>query len=540
MIEIIYSSGQEIIDTVASDSCIDISDVTDGNRHTVSITARSDISLNRATVPLRETFGRNDLVMTNGYQSWTETKEFVPGEHLNDLTWLPKKVESIYHFRSYGSQAFMPMDRNELTGFDFSYVKGEDPLFIGSYNMKNAYLVIRFRLTTGMIILESDVSGKVLKAGETFTLFDYVLTDDPSGKEYFDSFYPASDRKIFGYTSWYNHYQNINEEKINDALDKSDPRFDLFQIDDGFETHVGDWLDIDQEKFPEGLKSVVDRIHEKGMMAGIWLAPLVCETVSKTAEEHPDWIARNDAGEPIYAGSNWSGFMPLDLNKFEVVEYVRSVLRKYVELEFDFFKLDFLYACNLKPLTGHTRAETSEFIYSLIRDELKGKLILGCGAILSNAAEKFDYCRIGPDVSLTFDDVIYMRMFHAERISTRVTIKNTIFRSMLNGHFFMNDPDVFLLRDNTKLTVHQRISLSKINALFGSLLMTSDDIASYNDKKVKVLTDVLDLFYNGKVISYKREKMNIIVEYELRGDKGMFVYNSVTGTIIRRKNENGE
>ena len=533
MIEIQYRRQGKKYDVIASDENIEINDIEIGGRRTVTVKALSEIRLDKASIPLEDSFGADDLIMANGYQSWTETEEFTASEHLNDLRRIPKAINARYHFRAYGSQVFANVQNDELVGFDFSYVKGDDPLFIGSFNSGNAYLMIRFLRRSRMIILQSDVAGKVIGAGEEFTLFDYVKAED--GKDYFNSFHPVSSKKLFGYTSWYNHYQNINEEKIEDALDHADSRFDLFQIDDGFETHVGDWLYPDRKKFPNGLSGIIERIHEKGMMAGIWLAPLIAETESDLFRTHQDWIPHESSGDPVYAGCNWSGFCPLDLNKREAVEYIRRVLRKYVDLGFDFFKLDFLYAANLKPLHGCTRAETTEYIYQLIREELKGKLILGCGAILSNAAEKFDYCRIGPDVSLTFDDVMYMRLFHSERISTKVTIRNTIYRSMLNGRFFMNDPDVFLLRDNIKLTSDQRISLAGINALFGSMLMTSDDIGEYRKKKAAALEHALNLFYNGKVISYERQGRYILVNFELDGVPASFRYDTIKGLIIRDK-----
>lgn len=534
MVEITYTKDGSDIDIVSSDENVEISSAQKDGRYTVSVKALSDIELKRARILLGASFSNDDLILANGYQSWTQTEEFSHKEHLNDLARLPKAINDRYHFKSYGSQYFIPMTEKEILGFDFSYVKGGDPLFIGSFNYRNAYLIIHFLRKSGMIILESDVEGRELKTGETFTVFDYITAED--GEDYFGSFHPVSSKKLFGYTSWYNYYQDINDVKINKALEETDPRFDLFQIDDGFETFVGDWMDVDSEKFPEGLKGIIDRIHEKKMMAGIWLAPLVAETDSKVMKEHPDWIAKVN-GKPIYAGSNWSGFCPLDLNDPEAIDYIKAVLEHYSSLGFDFFKLDFLYAADMKPLRGKTRAETTEFIYDLIRKELKDKIILGCGAVLSNAAERFDYCRIGPDVSLSFDDAPYMKMFHPERISTKVTIKNTIYRSMLNGHFFMIDPDVFLLRDDIKLTSDQRISLAGINALFGSVMMTSDNIGEYSDRKKTALEHALNLFYNGKVISYEREGRYIDIRYELRGVPGAFLYDTEKGMIIRKKTE---
>ena len=146
-------------------------------------------------------------------------------------------------------------------------------------------------------------------------------------------------------------------------------------------------------------------------------------------------------------------------------------------------KLDFLYAAALPNYEGKSRCQVQDEAYQLLRTTLKNKVILGCGANIINSYEHFDYLRIGPDVSLEFDDVFYMRMFHRERISTKVTIQNTIYRSFMNNHLFGNDPDVFLLRDdNIKLSKAQREALSKLNALFGSLLFTSDNIATFSLK----------------------------------------------------------
>ena len=60
-----------------------------------------------------------------------------------------------------------------------------------------------------------------------------------------------------GYTTWYNYYPNINEKIVTDdleALSKVDADIDIFQIDDGYQTNVGDWLSVDQKKFPCGMK----------------------------------------------------------------------------------------------------------------------------------------------------------------------------------------------------------------------------------------------------------------------------------------------
>ena len=180
-----------------------------------------------------------------------------------------------------------------------------------------------------------------------------------------------------------------------------------------------------------------------------------------------------------------------------------------------------------------TRSQTQREAYQFLRDVLKDKLILGCGANIANSIDIFDYLRVGPDVSLEFDDVAYMRMFHRERISTKVTIQNTIYRSFFNQRLFANDPDVFLLRDgNITLSAQQRKSLIKINALFGSLLMTSDNIASYNADQNKVLQESLDIFRSGEVISYESISNKIKVIYKVNNVQHELLYDTKKGVLL--------
>ncbi len=506
-----------------------------GKRFKLGIAALDEITLKSAVIE-EGSFAPEAPVIANGFQSWTETREFGPGEFLNDLRKVPGFLEKRYNFKAYGSQAFLKPQAGVLTAFDWAQLKGDEPAFFGSFNGANAWLIIAFDRNSGRITLSSDVDGRVLKKDEGFTVFDYMKDED--GEEYFASFTPRTKRKLFGYTSWYNHYENINEETVAGALEKADARLELFQIDDGYETRVGDWLDVDKKKFPGGLEPVLDKIHEKGMLAGIWLAPFAAARSSRLFAEHPGWIARDGSGAPIGAGGNWGGFCPLDMDVKEARDYVSGCLKHYADMGFDFFKLDFIYAASIKRMRGRTRAETAEQACSLLREALGDKLILACGATLSNCAGRFDYCRIGPDVSLSFDDAFYMRRLHPERVSTRVTLVNTIYRSPMDGRMFLNDPDVFLLRNsNIRLTKDQRKALTVINALFGSLFMTSDDGSDYDEESKALLEEAFAVFKRGRVISYERQGGVIAIECELDGIRRSIRYDFINGRLTKQGGE---
>ena len=266
---------------------------------------------------------------------------------------------------------------------------------------------------------------------------------------------PRTREPLAGYTSWYNRYQNISEESIGQDLRGCAGRLqpgDLFQIDDGWEPAVGDWLEPDPRKFPGGMGAMADAIHKRASGPGCGWPPSWRRRAPPLAE-HPDWLLQVD-GKPWYCGSNWGGFYALDIDHPEVVAYLEEVFRRvFDEWGFDLVKLDFLYAA--APFGSETETRGGRMIRAmeLLRELCGDKLILGCGVPVMPAFGLVDYCRIGCDVGLDWDDKPHMRLAHRERVSTRQAIGNTIFRRQLNGRAWLNDPDVFFLReDNLKLS----------------------------------------------------------------------------------------
>ena len=504
-------------------------------RTTIVLNAKRPLTLVTSSFEVPYPFYQEDLIFVNGYQSWTDTKEYMLSEYIHDLKKVPAFLRNIFHFDNYGDAWFMDYQKDNFHSFTYSYRKKKDGScdLIGSLNEENAFLIIHYKKLEEVISIRSDCGTR--RVDDSFCLYDFVEYQGSCRevlRKYFDNYGTCSAPKVRGYTSWYLHYQNINEEKILTALDGIDSEnFDLFQIDDGYESFVGDWMDIDPEKFPHGLKKIVDKIHAKGLKAGIWLAPFVCETKSRIFKEHPDWLYRKD-GKEVFAGSNWSGDVVLDIRLPEVQEYIKRCLLYYMDLGFDFFKLDFLYAAALIDEEDHTRAEIMRAGMKGLREVLKDKQILGCGVPLSSAFNLVDYCRIGPDVSLIFDDVFYMRKMHRERISTKVTLQNTIFRAHMDGSVFRCDPDVFLLRDdNIKLSKDQRKALCILNHLCGSVYLTSDNVGTYDEEKRSLLREAQKLS-DAKVTDISRKGSLITITYLLDGEEKTLTYHIEKGIFV--------
>ncbi len=471
--------------------------------YTLSVSPVNTAILKKISVKFSFEFNQEDALFLNGYQSWTYSPERKVRALNDGLTRLGPIAKNIFTTEMYGDSHFFaaPRKRGYLHGYTYAYVRRrKEYIFFGSLAERNGFTRIIFDTTENTIAFEKDCEGREIS--EEYKIFDLLFLSG-NDEEIFDIWFekmnikPLTKKVATGYTSWYNYYQNINEECVLrdlEGLKALSEKPDIFQIDDGYETYVGDWLDVSEEKFPEGLEHIAEKITSEGYKAGIWLAPFVCEEDSNLYRIHKSWLLKGEDGKPIKVGGNWSGAYALDFYNEKVRKYVSNCILHYKNMGFKLFKFDFLYGVCVKPNKDKTRAEIMCEAMDFLREICGDAEIIGCGVPLYPAFGKVEYCRIGPDMSLSYDDAIYMRFFHAERPSTMRTMQNTVFRRQLNGRAFLNDPDVFLLRDeNTSLTEDEKITLGIVNGLFGGVLFASDDFGKYDEKKKKIYSEIMEM-----------------------------------------------
>lgn len=451
----------------------------------------------------------------NGYQTWTYCPEYTEKDHIRGLNGLPKFIVDKFSLDRYSDYQFMkyPNKRGMLQGISYCYFReGEKFRLLGSLDEVPGYTCFVYNCKSETMELTRDCRGLVIDSDTEYHAFDLFYAEG-SEAEVFDAWFDALNihnkpPKIKGYSSWYNHYQNISEAKILDDLTGASKVFDegdLFQVDDGWEPFVGDWLTEDRKKFYSGMGVLAQKIHDAGFKAGLWLAPFVCEEHSELFRRHKDWLL-NYGGKPWKAGCNWSGYYALDIDNPEVVEYIRAVFDKvFNEWGFDLVKLDFLYSVapygtlipgeecsgpdNISMSALHkineTRAARMIRAMKLLREICGDKLILGCGVPVMPAFGLVDYCRISGDVGLDWNDKPYMRIIHRERVSTKHAIGNTIARHGLDGRAHGNDPDVFFLRNNNiSLDIVEENYLAELDAIYSSVWLTSDNLNAYTDRMI--------------------------------------------------------
>lgn len=489
-------------------------------------------------------FSHGELFFANGYQSWTTSRELGFDDTLGGISKLAgvtnmtkslAETPGDYTFASYGK-------KGAFHSYTYTYFRtGDQVELFGSRNEKYGYTVFSVNYAFNRFEIIKDVEG--IETEDSIVLLD-VVSFKGSYDEAFDSYFGSMNLRkpktahLSGYTSWYNYFQKINEKIILrdlDGLDRARDSVSIFQIDDGYESHVGDWLIPDYKKFPDGMKKIADAIHSKGYLAGIWIAPFSAQKSSAIAKDHPEWLIKDNAtGKPLLGCVGWGGAYTLDIYNDEAREYIRNFFDVILnDWGFDMVKLDFLYSEAMQPRSGKSRGqimcEAMEFLRECVGEE---KLILGCGVPLGPSFGVVDACRISCDVDLKYSPKYYNKMgINLELPSAQNAITNSVFRRHLNGRVFCNDPDVFFLRkNNLSFTREQKLLLGKINNLCGDVLFVSDNAGDYSDEDIELLKKFFEKtdshitsaeFVSEDEISihYTENGKNLTLDFNLRTGK---------------------
>ncbi len=119
---------------------------------------------------------------------------------------------------------------------------------------------------------------------------------------------------------------------------------DRFVMDDGWfgqrkDDHagLGDWY-VNKEKFPNGLKPLIDKVHGLGMDFGLWVEPEMVNPDSDLYRKHPEWVL-SFPGRPRMEQRNQ---LILNLARPDVRAYVLGFLDKILtENDIAFLKWDY-------------------------------------------------------------------------------------------------------------------------------------------------------------------------------------------------------
>lgn len=470
-------------------------------------------ALSEAPAELRERL-RLGACFSNGWQSWSFGGELMMGERV-------KRARILSALNIYTDRPGpLPKRGETLSNFLVYFRAGDCYLVLVSRGAAQgptppvAFRVAADRRTLGIEILAEGAGFSVGQSVADIAVF--FVEGYFAFKERLESLFGAQERFARlaflghagglvpgGYESWYNRYTKIDEAGIVrdiEAIPSNDNLINayylkrgkptIFQIDDGWERAIGDW-EPDPNKFPRAMRSVAGDIEARGMIPGIWIAPLLVSRSSSLYAEHPEWLLRDRRGAPVLAGWNpgWDGsFYCLDLSLAEVEEHIAEIFDRLIERwGYRYLKLDFLYAGFLRGKRREGGAAFEQYdrvmrrITSKTRDSRGRPLAyLGCGAPLEPSFRHFPLMRIGADTRETWDWPALRLLGYQGRPAARVNVGHTIGRALLDKSVFVSDPDVLFCRSvRIALTEKEKELIALVGFMLASQIMFSDDAETF-------------------------------------------------------------
>ena len=308
-------------------------------------------------------------------------------------------------------------------------------------------------------------------------------------------------KNLTGYCTWYYYYADVTEadflENVEVLKQKVGSGYSpaVIQIDDGYQTFQGDWMDQDSS-WPTPLPEIAKRITEAGITAGIWLMPFVASTASRRFREHPDWFVKNREGEPLV----FSGWSPppdhlwacLDATIPEVQEHMRNFVLHFYKMGFRYFKFDGLSFGLPDGIYSDPEATpVSAFRLALktIREAVPDATILGCCPPFMACLGYTDMCRVSVDTARywVWTDKNYPDNSDTFSCGIKGALQGTVSNWWKNDLWFRSDPDVIMARaDQVTYTIGEA-RLSAAMGILTGVSLTSDHFGRITPERLKIL-----------------------------------------------------
>lgn len=425
--------------------------------------------------------------LRNGYQSWDGSWFAAPGE---------TGAEQGHAFTALddgdGAATVLGFERHDRFQTSFRFAAGDGGLTIDAET-----LLDRTGATEGEMLLRFSGPSPDVQMRRWSELIAAASPLPPR----------VPGRRITGWCSWYNLYASITPENLREHLhaaaafrDRHGVPLEVFQLDDGYNTEMGDWLDF-RPTFPDGVAPLLAEAEALGFRPGLWIAPFMVGNRSRLAREHPEWlVADARTGEPwvemrFYGEFRWhkrsEEYHILDVTHPDAAAYIARVFRTWRhEWGARYFKTDFMHFGSghgpdevVWHEPGLSRIAVWRRMGAIVREAVgEDALWSGCGCPLWASVGLVDAVRISRDVGA---------VWKGEQ-SAQSLFRDLPARLHANGVLWQADPDCILLRDRFHELSDEQVCLAaETAAAAGGVIMTSDHLGELSPKREQLFARLL-------------------------------------------------
>jgi hypothetical protein len=349
----------------------------------------------------------------------------------------------------------------------------------------------------------------------------------------------------YHWCSWYRrgpYFTHGDLQEVLNGFEQISPRVPLqaLQIDDGYFTHHGDWLQIN-ERWPQGMHGAFSLIQKHGYSAGIWIAPFMVSNRSRLYQEHPGWVLCDLDGNPIIEARNYEGTANdeeryvLDTSHPDAMEYLRTVFRTLRGWGATLYKTDFMDwgfqdSLNVQRHTpGKTSVQYFRDVLQMIREEIgEESYWLACISPFAPFLGFADGMRLANDSGVSWSAGGTLNMFH----------------EMCSGQYFnnvwwQNDPDSVFLRDYfMHLSETEIESIGLFAGIIGSSVNTSDWLHQLPEHRLKIWRFIQPSQKSQTALLpfwHRHEETIVLVrEYSKEQSWGILIINLENKSVTRK------
>ncbi|MCZ6681397.1 MAG: alpha-galactosidase [Candidatus Poribacteria bacterium] len=321
------------------------------------------------------------------------------------------------------------------------------------------------------------------------------------------------DRVFSGWRAFANRQEPISAERVAQQIDQiaKNPSyyplipggFEYIQIENDWEQSVGSY-EVNRQHFPDGMKSVVDGIHSKGLKAGIRFTPFCVDITSELLQTHPEYFLQepHEKKPAILVLPEDSGVEValLDVSHPGAQAHLRERVQQLTdEWGYDLIKADlFAYAigpmADVENFVWHDQSLTSVELYRLgvqllnqMVQESKSEVILGA----------YNTCN-GPSIGgFSLNEVLsgyggYIgEGLWNERHGIKQIANACAAHLPMHGTAWTNELGTLVIDEPRPL--NEALVAITIAALSGSIVTCGDDLTSIKPGRAALLSKILPL-----------------------------------------------
>lgn len=148
---------------------------------TGDIIPKEEIEITEFSISFKRPMGKDEKIFSNGYQSWTLSREYAPNDKIRGFLFAADKLmNSVFMAKSgvnrAGDAIFIetPHKRGIFTSSSYGYIrKGESVEIYGSLSERTGFTFLEFDGINGTITVKKDLAG--VKFSEKRRVLDFAV-----------------------------------------------------------------------------------------------------------------------------------------------------------------------------------------------------------------------------------------------------------------------------------------------------------------------------------------------------------------------------